>query len=110
MPEANSAPFLSNSISRYPRIAFEPAQQKPKLPDRLRDALRSRHSFTTHLLKGGYDYGKPKTFPTAQVKKREKRSISKEHKYRIFHDSRTSVGSISFFWSPIKGFWLRWPK
>jgi hypothetical protein len=42
MPEANSAPILSNPPSRYPRIAPEPAQ-KPKLLDRLREALRSRH-------------------------------------------------------------------
>jgi len=42
MPEANSTPFLSNPISRYPRIAPGPAQ-KPKLLDRLREALRSRH-------------------------------------------------------------------
>ena len=31
MPEANSAPILSNPPSRYPQIAPEPAQ-KPKLP------------------------------------------------------------------------------
>jgi len=42
MPEANSAPILSNPVSRYPRISPEPAQ-KPKLLDRLREALRSRH-------------------------------------------------------------------
>jgi len=42
MPEANSAPFLSNPFTRYPRIAPAPAQ-KPKLLDRLREALRSRH-------------------------------------------------------------------
>jgi site-specific recombinase XerD len=42
MREANSTPILSNSVSRYPRIAPEPAQ-KPKLLDRLREALRSRH-------------------------------------------------------------------
>jgi len=54
MPEANPAPSLSNPISRYPRIAPEPAQ-KPKLLDRLREALRSRHSFAIHLLEEGYD-------------------------------------------------------
>ena len=42
MPEANSAPILSNPPSRYPRIAPVPAQ-KPKLLDRLCEALRSRH-------------------------------------------------------------------
>jgi integrase len=52
MPEANSEPILSNLPSRYPR--FEPVQ-KPKLLDRLREALRSRHSFAMHLLKAGYD-------------------------------------------------------
>jgi hypothetical protein len=35
MPEANSAPILSNLPSRCPRIATAPAQ-KPKLLDRLR--------------------------------------------------------------------------
>ena len=85
MPEANSAPFLSNPPSRYPRIAFDPCQN-PNLLDRLGEALRSRHhvdeslvqkavraavaragltnratchtfrhSFATYLLKGGYD-------------------------------------------------------
>jgi len=54
MPEANPAPSLSNPISRYPRIAPEPTQ-KPKLLDRLREALRSRHSSATHLLEGGSD-------------------------------------------------------
>jgi integron integrase len=42
MPEANFAPILSNPASPYPRIAPEPAQ-KPKLLDRFREALRSRH-------------------------------------------------------------------
>jgi hypothetical protein len=42
MPEANSAPIISNPLSRYPRIAPAPAQ-KPKLLERLREALRSRH-------------------------------------------------------------------
>jgi hypothetical protein len=63
MPEANSEPILSNPLSRYPRIAPAPAQ-KPKLLDRLSEALRSRHysrrtefchSFATHLLEAGYD-------------------------------------------------------
>jgi integron integrase len=42
MPEANSAPILSNPPTGYPRIAPAPAQ-KPKLLDRLCEALRSRH-------------------------------------------------------------------
>jgi len=42
MPEANSEPIFSNPLSRYPRIAPAPAQ-KPKLLDRLCEALRSRH-------------------------------------------------------------------
>jgi len=42
MLEANSEPILSNPLSRYPRIAPAPAQ-KPKLLDRLSEALRSRH-------------------------------------------------------------------
>ena len=42
MPEANSAPILSNSPSRLPTLAPDPAH-KPKLPDRLSEALRSRH-------------------------------------------------------------------
>jgi integron integrase len=37
-----AAASLANPISRYPQIAPEPAQ-KPKLLDRLREALRSRH-------------------------------------------------------------------
>jgi integron integrase len=42
MPETNPVPILSNLPSRYPRItaAFP---QKPKLLDRLQEALRSRH-------------------------------------------------------------------
>jgi len=43
MPEANSAPFLSNPTSRYPRITPPDPGQKPKLLDRLREALRSHH-------------------------------------------------------------------
>lgn len=42
MPEANSAPILSNPPSRYPRNVPQPAQ-KPKLLDCLREPLRSRH-------------------------------------------------------------------
>ena len=54
MPEANSAPILSNAISRYPRVA-PGATSKPKLLDRLREALRCRHFFATNLLEDGYD-------------------------------------------------------
>ena len=77
MPEANSEPSLSNPLSRYPRIAPAPAQ-RPKLLDRLREALRSRHysrrteencghwakeatyhrfqrSFAAHPVEGDYD-------------------------------------------------------
>ncbi len=43
MPEANSAPFLSNPVSRYPRIIPPEPGQKPKLLDRLRESLRSGH-------------------------------------------------------------------
>jgi site-specific recombinase XerD len=42
MPEADSAPFHSNPTGRYPQAAPESAQ-KPKLLDRLREALRARH-------------------------------------------------------------------
>ena len=42
MPEANSAPFHSNPINCYPQSAPEPAP-KPKLLDRLCEALRVRH-------------------------------------------------------------------
>ena len=42
MPEANSAPILSNPPSRFPTLASAPAY-KPKLLDRLREPLRSRH-------------------------------------------------------------------
>jgi integron integrase len=42
MPEANSASILSNLPGRYSRITPAPAQ-KPKLLDRLCEALRSRH-------------------------------------------------------------------
>ena len=54
MPEANSAPILSNTISQYPRVA-PGATSKPKLLDRLREALRSRHFFATNLIEDGYD-------------------------------------------------------
>jgi integron integrase len=42
MPEANSIPILSNTISQYPRVT-PGSTSKPKLLDRLREALRSRH-------------------------------------------------------------------
>jgi hypothetical protein len=46
MPEANSIPVSSNPVGPYP--GHDPgANQKPKLLDRLREALRSRHSFAT---------------------------------------------------------------
>ena len=54
MPEANSIPVLSNPVGPYPGQA-PGATQKPKLMDRLREALRSRHSFARYLLGGGYD-------------------------------------------------------
>jgi integrase len=63
MPEANSSPILSTPPGRYPRIAPHPAH-KPKLLDRLRNRLSSRHysrrtefchSFATHLLESGSD-------------------------------------------------------
>jgi len=54
MPEANSAPILSKLVSQYPRVK-PGATAKPKLLDRLRDALHSCRSFATHLLEGGYD-------------------------------------------------------
>jgi len=54
MPEANLVPILSSPTSRHPRIAPSPVQ-KPKVLDRLREALRSRPSFSTHLVEDGYD-------------------------------------------------------
>lgn len=54
MLEANPMPVPSNLVGQYlshtPRVT-----PKPKLLDRLRQALRSRHSFATHLLESGYD-------------------------------------------------------
>ncbi len=52
MPEANSASILSKTVIQYPRIA---PVQRPKLMDRLREPLRSRHSLATHLQEAGYD-------------------------------------------------------
>lgn len=43
MPEANSAPFFPNPVGRYPRITLPEPGQIPRLLDRLREALRSRH-------------------------------------------------------------------
>ena len=54
MPEANSVPAASNPVGKHPDRA--PAgTAKPKLMDRLREALRVCHSFATHLLEDGYD-------------------------------------------------------
>jgi site-specific recombinase XerD len=39
MPEANSAPFPLKPVSRHPRIIPPEPGQKPKLLDRLREAL-----------------------------------------------------------------------
>ena len=54
MPEANSIPAASNPVGRCPDRT-PGATPKPKLLDRLREALRSRYSFATHLLERGYD-------------------------------------------------------
>jgi integrase len=69
MPEANSIPAASKPAGRYPDRA-PGATPKPKLLDRLREALRSRHysrrteetryhisprSFSAHLLEDGLD-------------------------------------------------------
>jgi integrase len=54
MPEANSIPVPSNLAGPYPGHA-PGAIPKPKLVDRLRDALRSLRSFATYLLETGYD-------------------------------------------------------
>ncbi len=54
MPEANSIPVPPDRIGPYTGHA-PGAAQKPKLLDRLRESLRSRHSFATHLLEGRYD-------------------------------------------------------
>ena len=67
MSQANSIPASSNPVGRYPDRA-PGATPKPKLLDRLREALRSRHysrrteethspilprSFSAHLLEDG---------------------------------------------------------
>ena len=54
MAKANSIPVLSKPIGRYPGHS-PAATAKPKLLNRLREALRSRHFFATHLLESGYD-------------------------------------------------------
>jgi len=54
MPEANSIPVPANRVGPYLGRASR-ATVKPKLLDCLREALRSRHSFATHLLEAGYD-------------------------------------------------------
>ena len=54
MPEANSVPAVSNPVGRYPDRA-RGATLKPKLLNRLREPLRSRHSFTAQLLEADYD-------------------------------------------------------
>ena len=47
MPEANSKQFPSNQFGRYPGQA-PAASAKPKLLDRLREAIRSTYSFANH--------------------------------------------------------------
>jgi len=54
MPEANSILVPSKRGGRCLGHASG-ATLKPKLLDCLREALRSRHSFATHLLEDGYD-------------------------------------------------------
>ncbi len=54
MPEANSIPIPANRVVPYPGHAPR-ATVKPKLLNCLREALRSRRSFATHLLETGYD-------------------------------------------------------
>jgi hypothetical protein len=54
MPEANSIRVPLNPIRRYPGHA-PAAAAKPKLLDRLRETLHSRHSFAMHLIQDGYD-------------------------------------------------------
>jgi len=69
MSKANSVPAASNPVGRYPDRA-PGATPKPKLLDRLRQSLRSRHysrrteethyhisprSFSAHLLEDGLD-------------------------------------------------------
>ena len=54
MPEVNSIQFPSTQVGRYPGHA-PVAAAKPKLLDRLREALRSRHFFVTNLLEDGND-------------------------------------------------------
>ncbi len=67
MPEANSIPVPSNLIqtqkyflhptrlSYPPSLSYPEPTQKPKLLERLHEALRSSHSLATHLLEDGYD-------------------------------------------------------
>jgi len=54
MLEANPMPVPSSQVIQYPGHASGPTQ-KLKLLDRLRQALRSCHSFATHLMEGVYD-------------------------------------------------------
>ncbi len=51
MPEANSIPVFPNLAGRCPGQTPE-ASAKPTLLDRLRKALRTRHSFAAHLPEG----------------------------------------------------------
>ncbi|MBM4331804.1 MAG: hypothetical protein FJ117_11380 [Deltaproteobacteria bacterium] len=55
MPEANFMSFPSNQVDENPGCRPGGAIPKPKLPERLHKALRSRHSFVTNLLEDGYD-------------------------------------------------------